>query len=173
LCGEAGRRPVTLFLTRTKQFVKSQSNKALTQPPATTIKFCTSLSNLIHMPKGDYQKRGKKCYEKNSASYIARVRANNDRLKKEWHDFKCTLACAHCGAAHPAIIDFHHTNRHDPHKQHVNTLIKNKRFTAAYKEVKEKCIVLCANCHRIHHYNEQKNTPEISGAAQGDAKLGE
>lgn len=114
------------------------------------------------MPEGHYQKHGKKCYEKNKAAHIARVRANNDRLKKEWHDFKCTLACAHCGASHPAIFDFHHVNPNDPDKQRVNELINRKRFAAAYKEIEERCIVLCANCHRIHHYEEhrQKNTPE-------------
>jgi hypothetical protein len=109
------------------------------------------------MPDTHYKKYGKKCYEKNKTVHIARVRANNDRLKKEWHDFKASLACAHCGASHPAIIDFHHINKDDPDKQHVNNLIKSKRFAAAYKEVKEKCIVLCANCHRIHHYEENKN----------------
>lgn len=113
-----------------------------------------------------YQTHGRKHYQANKAKIIARVRANNDRLKQEWHDFKASLACAHCGASHPAIFDFHHINPDDPDKQRVNELINKKRFTAAYKEVKEKCLVLCANCHRIHHYNEhrqnqeQKNTPE-------------
>jgi hypothetical protein len=109
------------------------------------------------MPKGDYQKHGKKHYEKHKAVHMARVRANNERKKKEWHDFKASLACAHCGASHPAIFDFHHVNKDDPDKQRVNELINRKRFAAAYKEVREKCIVLCANCHRIHHYEEHKN----------------
>jgi hypothetical protein len=112
------------------------------------------------MPPTHYEKYGRIHYEKNRAAHIARVRINNDRLKKEWHDYKASLACAHCGASHPAIFDFHHVNPHDPDKQRVNELINRKRFAAAYKEVEEKCIVLCANCHRIHHYNEQKNTPE-------------
>jgi len=115
-------------------------------------------------------------YEKYKAKHIIRVRANNDRLKKEWHDYKASLACANCGAAHPAIIDFHHVNPNDPDKQKVNELINSKRFTAAYKEIKEKCIVLCSNCHRIHHYNEhhgQKNPPEDSpsGGAWEKAKV--
>jgi hypothetical protein len=121
------------------------------------------------MANEHYTKYGKHYYEQNKDACIERNRIVQERWKQQWHDYKCTLACAHCGASHPAILDFHHTNRHDPDKQHVNTLIKNKRYTAAYKEIKEKCIVLCANCHRIHHYEEhrQKNTPESesSGAA--------
>lgn len=109
------------------------------------------------MAKDHYKNYGKKCYEKNKAAHIARVRANNDRLKKEWHDFKASSPCSNCGASHPAIIDFHHINPDDPDKQRVNELINKKRFAAAYKEAKEKCIVLCANCHRIHHYEEHKN----------------
>jgi hypothetical protein len=109
-----------------------------------------------------YQIHGKKHYEANKAKIIARVRVYNDTQREKWIEYKASLACANCGASHPAIFDFHHIDRHDPDKQSVNKLVQNKRYSAAYKEIEERCIVLCANCHRIHHYNEhkQKNTPE-------------
>ena len=50
-------------------------------------------------------------------------------------------------------MDFHHINPEDK-EYSVSDLISNKMFTKAYKEIK-KCIVLCANCHRIHHWNEK------------------
>jgi hypothetical protein len=104
-----------------------------------------------------YEKYGKQYYEKNKTACIERNRIQQEKYKEQWHEYKCSLACAHCGASHPAIFDFHHVTPNDPDKQHVNNLIKNRRYAAAYKEIEEKCIVLCANCHRIHHYNEHVN----------------
>jgi len=122
-----------------------------------------------------YQRHGKKYYEKNKAVCIERNRVQQEKYKQQWHDYKAKLACSNCGENHPATLDFHHVNRDDPNKKHVNTLIKNKCYAQAYKEIEEKCIVLCANCHRIHHYEEhkQKNTPEEkpSGAAWEEAKV--
>lgn len=104
-----------------------------------------------------YEKYGKAYYERTKARRIELNRINQERYKQQWHDFKASLSCAHCGASHPAIIDFHHINKDDPDKIHVNKLIKDRCYAQAYKEVQEKCIVLCANCHRIHHYEEHKN----------------
>lgn len=85
-----------------------------------------------------------------------REQLNNRRreLKKEWDAYKATLACTKCGFNHFAALDFHHE---DPtQKEHsVNRLVSDGRFKKAYEEIK-KCIVLCANCHRIHHHEEKK-----------------
>jgi predicted HNH restriction endonuclease len=40
-------------------------------------------------------------------------------------------------------------------KQSVHFLVKNYRFAAAMEEIK-KCIPLCANCHRILHWEERE-----------------
>lgn len=69
-----------------------------------------------------------------------------------WAEYKATLACTVCGFSHPAVIDFHHPP--GTKKYGVNTLIKDGRYALAYKEA-AKCIILCANCHRIHHHNEK------------------
>jgi hypothetical protein len=63
--------------------------------------------------------------------------------------------CSHCGTTHPSgvIIDFHHVDRTD--KQSVHFLVKNYQFAAAMEEIK-KCIPLCANCHRILHWEERE-----------------
>jgi hypothetical protein len=114
------------------------------------------------MTQTKYEKYGRTYYENNRAKCIERNRIQQVKWKQQWHDYKASLACAHCNASHPAIIDFHHVNSDDPDKKHVNELIKNRRYALAYKEVKEKCVVLCANCHRIHHY-EEKKSPNASG----------
>jgi hypothetical protein len=67
-----------------------------------------------------------------------------EELKKE----KC---CYKCGFDHPAALDFHHRNPDD--KLYEVALmpqwgISKKKILAEI----EKCDVLCANCHRILHY---------------------
>jgi hypothetical protein len=73
--------------------------------------------------------------------------------KEEWFAYKATLKCAHCGFNHIAALDFHHE---DPSTKEGNAhrFISNGQFARAWEEIK-KCIVLCANCHRIHHHKEK------------------
>jgi hypothetical protein len=91
-------------------------------------------------------------YEKNKATVIAASAASAKAYKDKWRSFKATLACIKCGQNHPATFDFHHIDS-STKEESVNKLIKNRAFKRAMEEVK-KCIVLCANCHRIHHHDE-------------------
>lgn len=99
----------------------------------------------------------KKWYEKNKeterAKAIVRSKISRDEISKKYNEYKLGLKCCECGFSHPAALEFHHT---DPTKKDFNPSEKNKFITweRFLKEV-EKCIVLCANCHRIHHYNER------------------
>jgi hypothetical protein len=112
------------------------------------------------MPYKDPEVRKRKHAEYSRSYYLAnkdKVKAAtvgaNKRNKEIWDTFKKTLQCTKCGFAHPAALDFHHE---DPEQKEYNVhkLVSNKRFAKAYEEIK-KCTVLCANCHRIHHYNEK------------------
>lgn len=97
----------------------------------------------------------KKWYAKNKEKVTARVNEKRRENRAKWIEFKSTLSCTHCGFSHPAVIDFHHVVR-DGTKLDVNRLIANNSFGRAYKEI-EKCIPLCANCHRILHWEEHPN----------------
>jgi len=107
------------------------------------------------MPPTKYETYGKQWYENNKEKH-KEASARNRAIKSEKRNqYKATLACAQCGQNHPATLDFHHP---DP-KQKEGTVQKfssNGQFKRAYEEA-SKCIVLCANCHRIHHYNERIN----------------
>lgn len=94
-----------------------------------------------------------KYYVKNREYIIAKQRARRIAALIEWHDYKLTLSCTQCGFSHPAVIDFHHVVYED--KQNVGELARKGRVKAAFEEAK-KCIPLCANCHRILHYNERE-----------------
>ena len=111
------------------------------------------------MPYKDPQVRKRKhaeyssnYYEANKESEKTRIKERKVKNKKIWDEFKATLKCAVCNENHPAVLDFHHVNPAEK-EYAISTLVSNKSFTKARKEV-EKCIVLCANCHRKHHYGE-------------------
>jgi hypothetical protein len=111
------------------------------------------------MPYKDLAKRKEKAkeysarhYAANSTAQKVRTKASRKAGKEKWNEFKATLMCTQCGISHPAVIDFHHppgTKEYSVHK-----LAQNGRYKKAYTEA-EKCIVLCSNCHRLHHHNER------------------
>ena len=92
-------------------------------------------------------------YERNKAAVIAKSGVRRVGFKKVWEEFKSTQSCTNCGFSHPAAIDFHHVEYHPDNKK-IYKLLHNRSFQAALDEVK-KCVPLCANCHRIHHYDER------------------
>lgn len=58
--------------------------------------------------------------------------------------------CSSCGGVfHPAVYEFHHldpsTKERDPSK------LLNRSREVLYKEL-DKCVLLCANCHRLEHH---------------------
>jgi protein-arginine kinase activator protein McsA len=94
-------------------------------------------------------------YLANKEKVIARSKVTRALGKAKWDTFKRTLKCTKCEQNHPAALDFHHT---DPSEKEniVSNLVSQGSFVAAMEEV-QKCIVLCANCHRIHHAEEKQN----------------
>ena len=56
--------------------------------------------------------------------------------------------CVKCNGVYPqAAFDFHHVSNK---LFSISNEILNKSIAEIFKEA-EKCILLCANCHRIHH----------------------
>ena len=106
--------------------------------------------------KEKHKEYSRKHYEKTKEATKARTAKQSRTGKDKWDAFKGTLHCARCSQTHIATLDFHHVNPEDK-EYSVSKLISSKMFTKAYKEIK-KCIVLCANCHRIHHYEEYLKT---------------
>lgn len=96
-------------------------------------------------------------YQRNKNAYIARGTENTKKYIKRNRDFvddaKQHLECKSCGNNHPAVLDFHHN---DPLIKEEN--VGSVRYSGCsiekiQKEI-DKCTILCANCHRVHHYNE-------------------
>ena len=73
-----------------------------------------------------------------------------DFISKSMNEEKLKHGCMHCGRKDdPVVLDFHHLNREDKFlnvSRYWRTSFK--QFEKMKKEWK-KCIVLCANCHRL------------------------
>jgi ribosomal protein S2 len=94
----------------------------------------------------------RKWYEENRQEVIKRARKGRDRDRERWIAYKTKQRCSHCRKKHPAIIDFHHVIKEG--KRSVNYLaVRQRNIAEAIKEAEEKCIPLCANCHRILHWD--------------------
>jgi len=105
--------------------------------------------------KAYHQQRSREYYLANKEKVIAVSKASRAIGKAKWVDFKTSLKCTQCGFSHIAALDFHHTNPNEKENL-VSKLVSSGCYAAAMEEVK-KCVVLCANCHRVHHYEETKN----------------
>jgi hypothetical protein len=80
----------------------------------------------------------------------------NTRIKrsKVLEELKLS-GCAKCNDKRPYVIDFHHI---DPSTKNISM------SDASIKQIlaeKNKCILLCSNCHREFHYLEKQNNINI------------
>lgn len=118
----------------------------------------------------NYQKYGKKYYEKNKKYCISKIADAKKKYRELWAAFKQTLSCTVCGENHPATLDFHHVIR-SPDNKKVHRLAGSGAYKKALEEIK-KCVVLCANCHRKYHYEEakMKKAPHKAGRKQQEEK---
>jgi predicted HNH restriction endonuclease len=97
----------------------------------------------------------RKWYESNRRKVINNSREARDKNRTEWIAYKSKQRCSHCRKTHPAIIDFHHLIKEG--KRSVNKLaVRQRNIAEAIREAEEKCIPLCANCHRVLHWEEQR-----------------
>lgn len=72
----------------------------------------------------------------------------------EFQDYKKTLKCANCDEKHPACLEFHHANGDKLFD--VSSAASSRAWSInKLKTEIAKCVVLCSNCHKKHHYNER------------------
>lgn len=89
---------------------------------------------------------------RNASSYKAKQRTKNNILNY----YSGVMKCADCGLISDIfdIYDFHHVNPKD--KQYTVSSIMDYKWETVKAEL-DKCVLLCANCHRIRHYKEKEN----------------
>ncbi len=81
--------------------------------------------------------------------------SNRRRYKKSQAVQRFGSLCAHCGGNYPdCVFEFHHRN-HDEKDVTPAKLFMLKDDTI--NNELDKCIMLCANCHRIQHLRDEYN----------------
>lgn len=79
---------------------------------------------------------------------------HKERNKKYVEEYKRTHPCEVCGEDHIACLDFHHRDKSEK-RQTISTLVtRGATMNQLVAEVK-KCVVLCCNCHRRIHWEEE------------------
>lgn len=98
---------------------------------------CKSCANTYYQRPGTLEK------------YVKRVRAKDKEKRQMLNELKQTLSSTVCGETASCCLEFHHM---DPSTKDdtVSNMVGKRRWDAVLAEI-EKCVVLCANCHRKVH----------------------
>ena len=72
-------------------------------------------------------------------------------IRKFFNDYMRTQSCAHCGNNDYRVLEYHHINPEIKEVTISNAIGTGWSRERILREI-DKCIVLCANCHRILHY---------------------
>lgn len=95
----------------------------------------------------------KKWYKKNILTERVRIKKSNkiraDRIKKWVFNYKAKRGCYKCPENDPVALDFHHKDE-TLKEGNIGTIITTWSEEKLKKEI-NKCIVICANCHRKLH----------------------
>ena len=94
------------------------------------------------------------------AAHRERKRKYETKLKKYAWNYKAERSCE-CGQSHPAALQFHHR---DPTTKLFDIASGHKaKSVIRLQEEIDKCDILCANCHAIHHYENKFSDREKQG----------
>ena len=99
-----------------------------------------------------YQKKyHKKWYANNKVKRFAEIKKRERVIKDQFLEYKSKKKCERCEESHPRALDFHHMRNK---KLNISTMSSDGYSLKSIMAEIEKCRILCANCHRIEHYNQ-------------------
>jgi hypothetical protein len=101
---------------------------------------------------------------KHREDYKEKHLETKSRIMKEkgkwWTEFKKTLKCKNCLNDDFRVLEFHHRDSSTKF-DNVSRLAKTNYGKKKILEEVSKCDVLCANCHRILHYELRNKDIQI------------
>lgn len=114
---------------------------------------CVECEEPIPYPAAGRKTCGWKC------SRMRRLRQDRERRSAQYEEFdayKVELGCAECGYnTFACALDFHHRDPADKERRVTHATWKTPTGVAEL----EKCVLLCANCHRVEHHVEGVPSP--------------
>jgi hypothetical protein len=91
-------------------------------------------------------------YRKNREQSRARKERRRRRLCRWVYEYKRDeCECTRCGAEHPGCLEFHHPNEAEKEFSVSRRASRGHSLENIRAEI-DRCVVLCANCHRKEHY---------------------
>lgn len=152
LCGCCGKRPHNLGITKCQKCIDYRRNY--------------NQGKRSPRPKLGRNKTLQKKQQRES--YLRNIdKARERRNKKRRYlicyalQYKKDSGGCPCGEKHPFLLDFHHR---DPNNKlaDISFLVRRLRSLKVLQAELEKCDILCANCHRRLHWN-QNNPDDVDG----------
>lgn len=106
--------------------------------------------------KTGYQSQCKECNRiavrkhiaKDTAKFYAQNKASRDARINKYREYKASRGCHFCNEKEPVCLEMHHL---DPSTKEVDPSTAVNQSWEWFEREAEKCIVVCANCHRKVH----------------------
>jgi hypothetical protein len=97
-----------------------------------------------------------KVYRRNKCRYCYRKTKNTlKESRRGWLiEHKESVGCKQCGLKDHRVLDFHH---HGDKSFSISEYYYHQYSLENLKLEVDKCEILCANCHRIHHFEQRLN----------------
>jgi len=89
-------------------------------------------------------------YQQNKDRFKQRARDRIERNRRFVREYKEGCSCEVCGEDRWQVLDFHHKDEGTKYKGVAN-LVCNRSSIKKIKAEIAKCMVVCANCHRMIH----------------------
>ena len=105
-----------------------------------------------HRNKESCKARHKQWYTENK-EYSLEQQREKKRQRKLWAISYLGGCCSKCKQEyHPAVYEFHHTKPEEKDRDPSKMMLLSQE---KLKAELDKCILLCANCHRIEHHGDK------------------
>lgn len=97
-----------------------------------------------------------KVYRRQKCRYCYRKTKNALKsTRRQWiDDYKANIGCEICGIKDYRVLDCHHKDMSDK-KFNIADFYYYQFSMEKTREEITKCMIVCANCHRILHHNER------------------
>lgn len=96
----------------------------------------------------------KQYYQENSPYFIEAKHRRIEEIDAFIRQQKVGLSCKHCGNNDVRVLDFHHRDKDGKEVGISHIRARGWGDKRILQEI-AKCEVLCANCHRIAHWEER------------------